>query len=140
MAIETRRIMVPPGTRALASTAPGAEGLFPSERRNAGQPRPGTAEVVRLKGLKRVAGSPAQRKEKTARLDDLSRWHRDGSGRIVIGGAVQAGAPAAVWVRYQAIVRWSPSSNDTVGSYPRIRRALPMSACESRTSPARVSA
>src|SRR5258705_4150978 len=41
---------------------------------------------------------------------------------------------STVDVLYQATVRLRPSSNETVGSYPRIWRAFPISACESRTS------
>jgi hypothetical protein len=48
-----------------------------------------------------------------------------------------ADGAAALAVRYHSTVRRSPSSNDTIGSYFRISRAFVMSACESRTSPAR---
>ena len=56
-----------------------------------------------------------------------------GVGRFEIAASLRL-------VRYHSTVRRRPSSSDTAGSKPSRRRALEMSACESRTSPARGSA
>lgn len=80
----------------------------------------------------------------------VGRWLEDTeivtllARRDKIVALFEAAPPSAIYTRGSArpaaahsIVRRRPSSNGTTGTYPRSRAALAMSACESRTSPAR---
>src|SRR5581483_6252062 len=70
-----------------------------------------------------------------------------GAGDVAIGGDFAFGDAAngvaddfehgGYWARYQASVRRRPSSSEYSGRWPRSRTAAVVSACESRTSPAR---
>jgi len=74
-----------------------------------------------------------------ANVQEEARTGRNRSGADGNDRWDQAVASLRV-LRYHSTVRRRPSSSDTAGSKPSRRRALEMSACESRTSPARASA
>ena len=94
----------------------------------------------------RCQGSPRAASQRPDHLPRASRKARR-ARHIAVGGhfafrnfanrVADNFEHGAYCARYQASVRRRPSSSEYCGSWPRSRRAAVVSACESRTSPAR---